>query len=108
MPWFFTALAIVFEVTATSLLTKTQGFSRLWPTVGVLLLYGFSFAFLAQAVKKLEVGLVYALWSGIGTAAIAAIGIIFYGESLSIPKLAGIALIVVGVLVLNLSGAHAQ
>ncbi|MFF2495671.1 DMT family transporter [Agromyces sp. NPDC058064] len=107
MAWLFLSLAIAFEVAATSFIGKTEGFTKLWWTVGVLGLYGVSFAMLAQAVRELEIGMVYAIWSGVGTAAIVAIGVIFLGESLTVPKLFGIGLIIAGVIVLNLFAAPA-
>ena len=106
MAWLFLGLAIAFEVAATSLIQKSEGFTKpLWTAI-VLLGYGISFTFLAQAVKVLEVGLVYAIWSGIGIAAIALIGVLFLGESVTVPKLIGLSLILAGVLVLNLMGGH--
>ncbi|MFF2276752.1 DMT family transporter [Agromyces sp. NPDC058126] len=107
MAWLYLAFAIAFEVAATSFIGKTEGFTKLWWTIGVLGLYGVSFAMLAQAVRELEIGMVYAIWSGVGTAAIVAIGVLFLGESLTMPKLFGIGLIVAGVLVLNLFAAPA-
>ncbi|WP_438853433.1 DMT family transporter [Agromyces sp. M3QZ16-3] len=111
MAWVFLALAIAAEVAATSLIGFTAGFTRLWWTVVVLAGYGFSFWMLALTVRELEIGIVYAIWSGVGTAAIVAIGVLFLGESITVAKLVGIGLIVAGVLVLNLfaaeSAAHA-
>lgn len=107
MAWLFLALAIVFEVAATGLIQKTEGFTRPLYTAIVLLGYGVSFMMMAQAVKVLEVGLVYAIWSGVGMAAIALIGVIFLGESVTVPKLVGLALILAGVLVLTLMVEHA-
>ncbi|MFC0680124.1 DMT family transporter [Lysobacter korlensis] len=104
MAWVFLSAAIAFEVAATSLIGLTDGFKHLWWTVAVLSGYGVSFYMLAQAVRELEIGLVYAIWSGVGTAAIVTIGIVFLGESLTFPKLLGIGLIVAGVLVLNVMG----
>jgi small multidrug resistance pump len=106
MSWVYLSLAIGFEVVATSLIKLTAGFTRLEWTAVVLCLYGVSFFMMARAVRELEVGLVYAVWSGVGTAAIVTIGIVFLGESLSVAKLLGIGLIVAGVLVLNLLGGH--
>jgi len=68
--------------------------------------YLISFALLAQTLKTLSVGTAYAIWSGVGTAAIATIGMAFMGEGMTLTKAAGIALIIVGVVVLNLGGAH--
>lgn len=106
MAYLFLLGAIACEVVATSLLKSTQGFTRLWPTVGCLTGYAVAFALLSQAVKQVPVGVAYAMWSGLGTAAIVAIGVIFLGESMSATKLLGVALIIAGVVLLNLRGAH--
>ncbi|OLR92716.1 ligand-binding protein SH3 [Actinokineospora bangkokensis] len=85
----------------------TEGFTRLWPTLAVLTGYGIAFTALAQALKAgLEVGVGYAIWSGLGTVAIVAIGVVLLGEQLSITKVLGILLVVAGVVLLNLGGAH--
>ncbi|GAA2032489.1 SMR family transporter [Agromyces tropicus] len=110
MAWVYLGVAIAAEVAATSLIGFTAGFTRLWWTLVVLAGYGLSFWMLALTVRELEIGIVYAIWSGVGTAAIVAIGVLFLGESLSVAKLLGIGLIVAGVLVLNIfageSAAH--
>jgi small multidrug resistance pump len=98
-------LAIVAEVVGTSLIKFTDGFTRLWPTVATLGCYGVAFLFLAQTVKSVPVSVAYAMWSGLGTAAIAAVGAAFLGEPLTVAKVAGIGLIVAGVVILNLGGA---
>jgi small multidrug resistance pump len=97
--------AIAAEVFATSTLKSTDGFTRLWPTVACLTGYTVSFVLLAQVVKSVPVGVAYALWSGLGTAAIVAIGATFLGEPITLVKVVGIGLIVAGVVVLNLGGA---
>lgn len=106
MPYVFLALAITAEVIATSLLKYTDGFSRLWPTVGSLAMYGLAFALLAQTLRTIPVGVAYAMWSGVGTAAIVAIGAAFLGEPLTVTKVLGVSLVIAGVVVLNLGGAH--
>ncbi|HEY8581739.1 MAG TPA: multidrug efflux SMR transporter [Capillimicrobium sp.] len=100
------AVAILTEVTATVALRESDGFSRLWPSVIVVVGYGASFFFLALVLKKLEIGLVYAVWSGAGTALIAVIGILAFGETATAIKVGSIALIVLGVVGLNVGGAH--
>ncbi|MET7439080.1 SMR family transporter, partial [Streptomyces sp. NPDC005568] len=80
--------------------------SRLWPSLVTLLGYVVAFALLAQTLKTVSVGTAYAIWAGAGTAVIAAIGMLFLGEGLTAAKLTGIALIIAGVVVLNLGGAH--
>jgi small multidrug resistance pump len=101
-------VAIGSEVFGTSMLKATEGFSRLWPTVACLAGYVLSFVALAQAVKSVPVAVVYALWSGLGSAAIVAIGAMFLGEPITVVKLVGVALIVAGVVVLNVGGAAAH
>lgn len=106
MAYVFLAVAILSEVIGTSLLKATDGFTRLWPTVGTLSAYALAFALLAQAVKQLPVGVVYALWAGLGTAAIAAVATVFLHEPMTAAKALGIGLIIAGVVVLNLGGVH--
>ncbi|MGV9881947.1 DMT family transporter [Streptomyces sp. NPDC003006] len=100
------AAAIAAEVTGTTAMKYSEGFSRLWPSLITVAGYLLAFTLLAQTLKTLSVGTAYAIWAGIGTAAVAAIGMMFLGESTSPLKLAGIALVIVGVVVLNLGGAH--
>lgn len=107
MPYVFLLVAIACEVVATSLLKATDGFTRLWPTVAVIVAYTAAFAALAWAIKhELPVGVAYAMWSGFGTAAIVAIGVVFLHEPISFTKIAGVVLVIGGVAVLNLGGAH--
>jgi small multidrug resistance pump len=99
--------AIFAEVVATSLLKSTEGFTRLWPTVICLLGYAVSFALLALSISRgMQTDVAYALWSAIGTAAIVLIAVLFLGSSMSVAKVVGVALIIGGVVTLNLSGAH--
>ncbi|MFF5501589.1 DMT family transporter [Streptomyces roseolus] len=98
--------AIAAEIIATTSMKYSEGFSRLWPSLITAAGYLIAFALLAQALKTLQVGTAYAIWSGVGTAAVAGIGILFLGETLNLAKIAGIVLIVAGVAVLNLGGAH--
>jgi small multidrug resistance pump len=100
----FLFAAIGSEVFSTSLLKATEGFTRLWPTVACLTGYVISFLALAQAVKGVQVGVAYAIWSGLGTAAIVAIGAVFLGEPLTLIKVVGISMIVAGVVILNVGG----
>ena len=103
--WIYLALAISTEVVGTLALRSTDGFTKLLPTAGALLAYGFSFWMLALVLRELEISLVYAIWAGIGTAAIALIGIAALGESVSALKVISIGLVIAGVIGLNLSGA---
>ncbi|GGS57811.1 multidrug efflux SMR transporter [Streptomyces griseoviridis] len=98
--------AIAAEVAGTTAMKYSEGFSRLVPSLLTVAGYLVSFTLLAQTLKTLSVGTAYAIWSGLGTAAIAGIGVLFMGEGMTAVKAAGIALIILGVVVLNLGGAH--
>lgn len=106
MGFLMLAAAIAAEVAGTTALKYSDGFSKLWPSLLTVLGYAVSFLLLAQTLKTVSVGTAYAIWSGVGTAAIATIGIVFLGEGMTVAKATGIALIIVGVVVLNLGGAH--
>ncbi|TQF73402.1 multidrug efflux SMR transporter [Rhodococcus spelaei] len=100
--WAFLAVAITSEILATVFLGRTEQFTRPLLTAAVLCGYVVSFTCMAQALRALPVSLAYALWSGIGTASVAVIGIAFLGEGLSGWKVLGLVLIIAGVVVLNL------
>jgi small multidrug resistance pump len=102
----FLAGAIASEVVATLLLRASDGFTRLWPTIGLIAGYLLAFALLAQCLKDMDVGFAYAVWAGVGTAAITLIGILALGEPATALKGLGTVLIVCGVVALNLGGAH--
>lgn len=107
MPYVLLALAIGSELLATSLMKATDGFSRLWPSVAVLAGYAISFVALSLAIKGgLQVGVAYAIWSAVGTAAIIVIGALFLDEPVTLAKVGGIVLIIGGVVMLNLTGAE--
>lgn len=99
-------LAIAAEVTGTALLPRTHGFTSLWSTLIVLGLYALSIGLLAVIVKHIPVSIAYAVWAGIGTAAIAVVGWAFLGEHMSAAKIISLALIAIGVVGLNLVGTH--
>lgn len=99
--WVYLLFAILSEVAGTTMMKASQGLSKLVPSVLMFVMYAISFVLMALALKKLEVSVVYAIWSGLGTALIAGIGIYWFQESVSLPKLAGIALVIVGVVLLN-------
>lgn len=106
MAYLLLMAAIVAEVVGTSLIRATDGFTRLVPTVGFVAAYTTSFWLLSQIVKELPVGVVYAIWAGLGTVAIVAVAAVFLDEPITVTKGIGIALVVAGVVVLNLSGAQ--
>jgi small multidrug resistance pump len=98
--------AIVSEVAGTTAMKYSDGFTRLWPSLVTVVGYLLAFSLLAQTLKTLSIGTAYAIWAGTGTAAIAVIGMLFLDESLTPAKLAGIVLVIGGVILLNLGGAH--
>ena len=106
MPYVLLALAIVSEVCATSCLKLTDGYTRVFPTVAVVIGYVVSFVLLGRALTRIPVSVAYAVWSGAGTAAVAAIGAAAFDEALGWPQWVGITLIIVGVVVLNIHRAH--
>jgi len=99
--WLILGIAIVSEVIATSALKASDGFTRLLPSVIVVVGYGIAFYCLALVLRTLPVGIVYAIWSGVGVALIALVGWLLYGQTLDLPAVVGIGLIVAGVAVLN-------
>jgi small multidrug resistance pump len=100
--WIYLIIAIFTEVVGTTMMKVSQGLTRLMPSVLMFVMYAISFVFMALALKKLEVSTAYAIWSGLGTAVIAAIGIVWFQESFSITKLVGTGLVIAGVVLLNI------
>jgi small multidrug resistance pump len=100
--------AIAIEVVATTALKASHGMTRLWPSVIVVVGYVISFYMVAVLLKRMDLGLVYATWSALGTAAIAVIGVTFYDDVVTVWRVAGLFLIIAGVMLLNLSGGHAS
>jgi multidrug transporter EmrE-like cation transporter len=98
--------AIVTEVAATVALRFSDGFTRPGPIAIVIAGYGISFWLLALVLREMSVGATYAIWSAVGTALIAAVGMIALGESATALKLGSLALIILGVVGLNLAGSH--
>jgi small multidrug resistance pump len=106
MPYALLALAIACEVVATLSLRPSEGLTRLLPSAVVVVGYALSFWLLALVLRSLSVGVVYAIWSGAGTAVVVAIGVAFLGEPARWNVLAGVGLVVLGVVLLNLPGSH--
>lgn len=100
--WVVLVLAGLMEIGWATGMKYTHGFTRLWPTAAVLMLMAASVVLLAQAVKTLPLGTAYAVWTGIGALGVAAAGIALFGEAATPLRLAGIALIVLGIMVLKL------
>jgi small multidrug resistance pump len=102
MYWILLGFAIVTEVIGTSALKSAEGFTRLLPSVIVIISYSISFYLLSLCLRSIPVGVVYAVWSGIGIVLLALIGAFVFGQTLDTPAIIGICLILAGVVVINL------
>ncbi|MCA2010154.1 QacE family quaternary ammonium compound efflux SMR transporter [Cereibacter sphaeroides] len=102
MHWVYLLTAIFFETIGTTALKASEGFTKLGPSALVVVSYAASFWLLAMVLKIIPVGIAYAIWSGAGICLIAAIGYVAFGQRLDLPAIAGIALIMLGILVINL------
>lgn len=94
--------AIGFEVAGTTLLQKSEQFSRLWPTLGMAACYGVAFYLLSITLRQMPVGIAYAIWSGLGIVLISTIGFVVFKQRLDVPAILGLTMIVGGVVVINL------
>ena len=99
--FFFLGIAIIFEIIATSALKKSEEFTRLIPSIITILGYFAAFYFLSFAIRTIPVGFAYAIWSGVGIVLITIIGAIFFKEIPDLPAIIGLALIIIGVVVIN-------
>lgn len=109
MPWLFLIAAIVLEVAGTTSMKLSEGFTRWAPSAAMFVFYLLSLAALTMALKALDVSVAYAVWAGLGTALIALVGMAWFGEAVSASKVFCLALIIAGVVGLNLSGgAHGE
>ena len=96
--WFALAGAIVLEIAGTVSMKLSQGFTRTLPSILLFVFYALSFALMTIAVKRIDVSVSYAIWSGVGTASIALIGVFWFRETLTAVQVASIVLIVAGVI----------
>ena len=100
--WVYLTLAIFSEVMATASLKSTEGFSKLWPSVIVLVGYSAAFYFLSLTLDTIPIGVAYAIWSGVGVAAITLVSIFVFDQKIDAAGFVGIGLIVAGVIILRL------
>ncbi|SEN47866.1 small multidrug resistance pump [Halorientalis persicus] len=108
-PYALLAAAIASELVATVSLKLSEGFSNPLPSVGVVVGYGAAFVLLSFVLEELPVGLVYATWAALGIVGIAAVGVVAFGETVDLAGVAGIASIILGVVLLNVvSGMSAH
>lgn len=99
--WLFLGAAIVAEVIATSNLKASAGFTKLWPSLFVVLGYALAFYLLSLTLKTIPVGIAYAIWAGLGIVLISLSGWVVFGQRLDLPSVVGMALIITGVVVIN-------
>ena len=105
--YLFLIVAVFAETIGTSSIQASQQFTRLWPSVLALISFGFAFYFLSLTLKFLPVGIMYALWSGLGIVFIAIIGWVYFGQKLDLAAVFGMTLILAGIVVINLFSATA-
>ncbi len=107
MAWLYLVVAIVTEVIGTTYMKLSEGFSKLTPSILVFVFYGLSLVALTLALKRIDVSVAYAVWSGLGTAMIAAIGLLVFKEPLTLVKMLSLLCIIAGVIGLNsVGGVH--
>ncbi len=102
MSWFYLTSAVLLEVFGTMALRCSDGISKLYPSIIMAIFYILSVVAFAYAIKKMDISMAYALWSGLGTLMVASIGIFYFQESINPMKLASIALIIIGVIGLHM------
>ncbi len=104
--WILLVIAIVLEVSGTISMKLSDGFTKLGPVIAMFIFYGLGLSLLALALKKIDVSVAYAVWSGLGTAIIAVVGILWFKEPATVVKIFSLILIIMGVIGLNLNGGH--
>ena len=100
--WLFLAIAIISEITATSSLKASAGFTRVIPSIVVVIGYALSFYFLSLTLKVIPIGIAYAIWAGLGIVLLAIVGWVVYEQQLDTAALVGMSFIVAGVVIMNL------
>ena len=105
MHYLWLLIAIISETLGTTALQASQQFTRLWPSLAVIACYLVSFYFMALTLKVMPVGIVYAIWSGLGIVCIAGIGYIVFGQKLDLAAVFGLSLIIVGILIIHIFSA---
>ena len=109
MQYVYLAISIIAEVIATSSLKSSEGFTKLIPSVIVVLGYGVAFHFLSLTLKTIPIGVAYAIWAGAGVTLVAVVGWLLFGQKLDAPAIVGMGLIITGVVVLQVfskAGGH--
>ncbi len=104
--WVFLTLAIAFEVAAATCMKLSDGLTRVWPAVLMVVFYILCFLAMIRSLEHLQIGVVYAIWAGVGTAAVAVIGVMLFEDTMPWVKILGIMLIIAGVALVNMGGTH--
>ena len=104
--WIILGVAIMLEVSGTVSMKLSDGFSKLWPSIFIFIFYAASFVALTFAIKKIDISVAYAIWSGVGTALIALVGILYFKEAATMLKFASIFLIIAGVAGLRIGSSN--
>ena len=99
--WLYLSLAIFSEVLATSCLKSSEGFTKLWPSIIVLIGYMLAFYFLSLTLETIPIGIAYAIWSGVGVASITLVSVVAFDQKIDLSAVIGISLIIIGVIVLR-------
>jgi len=102
MVYLYLSIAIVAEIAATTALKLSDSFSKLWPSLATVVGYTIAFFFLSLTLRQLPTGIAYAIWSGVGVVLLSVISWVFMGQSLNLPTVVGLALIVIGVVIVNM------
>jgi len=100
--YLYLLVAVAFETFGSSCLQASRQFTRLWPSLGVLVGFGAAFWFFTLVLRELPLGITYAMWSGIGIVLISGSGFLFFGQKLDLAATLGIGLIIAGIVVINL------
>lgn len=101
MKWLYLIIAVIFEVIATSALKESNSFTKLVPSLFVIIGYSISFYFLSLTLKNLSIGVTYAIWSGLGILLICLVGYFRYGQNLDFPAILGVLFIGIGILIIR-------
>lgn len=102
MSWVYLFLAIISEVTGTTCMKLSAGFTKVLPSIAIFIFYGISLTSLTIAIKKIDISVAYGVWSGLGISLIATIGILWFEEPVNFLKIASIGIIIIGVIGLNI------
>ena len=108
MPYLYLFLAIVLETMATSAIKASEGFTKLYPSLIVIIGYAISFYLLSVVMKYLPIGITYAIWSGLGIVFITLIGVYYYNEKIDLASIIGMGLILLGVVVIRLFSSSVE